>query len=103
LPIETLSINQSIEKAKYSDVAIEASKKQGERQTGKRIFLICENCHWCATLTDASKTGGMEFSCPSCKRKESLSSVPIAENEAFRFSFSEKHGVELDFLPPAKK
>jgi hypothetical protein len=77
------------------------SVRDSSQQTiAKRSFIICENCHWCATLMDTSRILGIDFSsCKNCKSQQPLSSVPIADNETFTFSYSEKHGVELDFMP----
>jgi hypothetical protein len=65
----------------------------------KRSFIICENCHWCATLLGGYKAAIDLANCPNCKIHQALSIVPIADNEVFIFSYNEKHGVELDFMP----
>jgi hypothetical protein len=62
------------------------------------VFIMCENCYWSASLS----TSGINIDlskCPFCKCERPLAIVPIASNEEFTFSYSEKHGVELDFMP----
>lgn len=62
------------------------------------VFVMCDNCYWSASLSCAKQS--MDFSaCPFCKSGRPLAVVPIADDEVFTFSYSEKHGVELDFMP----
>lgn len=56
-------------------------------------FIICDECHWCASAVNTRMFN--PSGCPLCH--EPLSSLPIANNEQYRFSYSEKRGVELAF------
>ncbi|MEO9319139.1 MAG: hypothetical protein ABI361_00535 [Nitrososphaera sp.] len=63
------------------------------------LFLLCESCRWCATFFDKTRASDR---CLECKGSF-LSSFPVMPDEAFIFSYSEKHGVELDFVPRKKR
>jgi hypothetical protein len=55
--------------------------------TGKGVnFLLCPSCFWCASCLspDSSFTRG-----PSCIEGD-IESIPIAENEIYRFSNDKK-------------
>jgi hypothetical protein len=57
------------------------------------IFMLCENCFWCATYLEKTK---VVDKCPKCSSTV-LSSFPIMPDESFVFSYDTKRGVELDF------
>jgi hypothetical protein len=57
-----------------------------------RTFIMCDSCFWCASgLRKVELTN-----CPVCN-KETLSSLPVARNEKYSYSYSEKRGVEVTF------
>jgi hypothetical protein len=59
----------------------------------RKQFLICESCFWCASILRGSTLVGR---CPCCK-SSMLESIPIATGESYRFDYSMKRGVMLDF------
>ena len=62
------------------------------------VFIMCENCYWSASLANTRQPVDLS-KCPFCKSNRPLAVVPIEDNELFTFSYTEKHGVELDFMP----
>jgi hypothetical protein len=58
------------------------------------IFILCENCYCCATYFDKARFPTDK--CPECSSTE-LTSFPIMSDDAFTFSYSKKHGIELEF------
>jgi hypothetical protein len=60
---------------------------------GKVRFLICDSCFWCASILG---NGAPVSICPRCKNSV-LESIPIATGESYRFDYSTKRGVMLDF------
>jgi len=59
----------------------------------KAQFLICNSCFWCAsTLTDCFAVS----KCPSCG-SNGVETIPIASNETYKFNYSAKDGVTLEF------
>ena len=78
-------------------LAVDGATKNN--QASKHLFVMCESCYWCASLIDTNRKEIDLKSCPNCKIQQALSTVPITPNEMFTFSYSEIHGVELDFMP----
>jgi hypothetical protein len=65
----------------------------GIEKQQKRLFVICDNCFWCAS---AINTHQFEVnSCPECNNPVSL--LPIANNEEYRYNYTVSRGVELEF------
>jgi hypothetical protein len=61
------------------------------------IFILCDNCYWCATYLDKTRIPG-ENRCPQCDANNNeLTSFPIMSNESFTFDYNDKRGVELEF------
>ncbi|MEO9320045.1 MAG: hypothetical protein ABI361_05175 [Nitrososphaera sp.] len=91
--------------SQHTSAESEASGSIFESSLPSRVFVMCENCYWSASLLQ-TKALSSDFlpridlsSCPACKASQPLSTLPIADNEVFEFSYSERHGVELDFMP----
>jgi hypothetical protein len=64
-----------------------------------RVFLICDDCFWCAS---ALKSRLVEIDCcPQCQKQ--ISSIPLADNEGYTYSYDKGHGVELDFWSSRKR
>jgi len=59
----------------------------------RRLFVICDNCFWVASATDAEKFDAT--SCPLCN--ERISSSPLVDNESYSYNYDERRGVEVDF------
>jgi hypothetical protein len=68
-----------------------------------RQFAICEYCHWCATFfvnsvsEDTMNDHSFRF-CPMCNKENSVSQMPLQKNEAYRISFEDKRGLDMQFL-----
>jgi hypothetical protein len=61
-------------------------------------FLLCSTCYWCAS--DIS--GKSKFTkCPSCNSVE-VESMPLFDNELYKFDYHPKRGVTLEFLNAVK-
>lgn len=85
------------------------TKKSTIRATdGSRLqptpeFILCERCYWCATYLDNNRLldEGVDDNkskiCPRCYAIDSLTSLPIMNNESFTFSHTAKRGIELEF------
>jgi hypothetical protein len=60
----------------------------------KRHFVICNSCFWCASLySDLRRI----IKCPLCNSYTNLESIPISENESFKFNYDSGKGIELEF------
>jgi hypothetical protein len=64
-------------------------------------FLLCQSCFWCASYTSPflykRMTKETITKCPSCN-EENLESLPITENEKYRFDYDTKRGVTMEFF-----
>jgi hypothetical protein len=75
----------------------------GSRLQSAPEFILCERCYWCATYLDNNKLldEGVDDNkskiCPGCYAIDSLTSLPIMNNESFTFSHTAKRGIELEF------
>jgi hypothetical protein len=61
--------------------------------SAKRHFIICNSCFWCASLYSDSRT----IKCPGCNCYSNLESIPISENESFKFNYHSRTGIVLEF------
>jgi hypothetical protein len=57
-------------------------------------FLICESCFWCASCLNVAKMTVTKF--PSCGYAR-LESMPITDNEIYKFGYDPERGVTLQF------
>ena len=67
-------------------------------------FIICQSCFWCASclssqiLSTIAETNDFPLlKCPSCI-DGNTESIPIAENEGYRFYYDTKRGLTMEFL-----
>ena len=64
-------------------------------------FLLCQSCFWCASYTSPflykRMTKETITKCPPCN-EENIESLPIAENEKYRFDYDRKCGVTMEFF-----
>jgi hypothetical protein len=74
---------------------MELVQKTKERQA---VFLLCENCFWTASAID--REGYELVMCPACAQKR-LSSIPIATNESYSYSFSQTGSLDVCFSAKA--
>ncbi len=57
-------------------------------------FLLCESCFWCASCLNVAKRTVTKR--PSCTDAR-LESMPISDNEIFKFEYNPERGVTLEF------
>ena len=57
-------------------------------------FLICESCFWCASCLNVAERTVTK--CPSCTDAR-LESMPISDNEIYKFEYNPVRGVILEF------
>jgi hypothetical protein len=71
---------------------------------GRINFLLCPSCFWCASClssqilsTMSSAEDSSVAKCPSCI-KGNVESIPIADDEEYRFDYDVKRGVAMRFF-----
>ena len=87
---------------------------EGDGDTGGRIsndadngvnFLLCPSCFWCAsclpyqmlrTMAVANNSASLA-KCPSCI-EGNIESVPVVENEEYKFDYDIKRRVTMEFF-----
>jgi rubrerythrin len=65
--------------------------------TKQRHFLLCESCFWCAS---SIYLVSMDWICPVCSRNNNnnkVESIPIQNNEIYKFDYNQRRGVILEF------
>src|SRR5215208_5034092 len=69
--------------------------------TKQRHFLLCESCFWCASSIYLLS---MDWICPVCNNNNNnnyysskIESIPIENNEMYKFDYNQRHGVILEF------
>jgi hypothetical protein len=67
-------------------------EKTDETDKGVK-FLLCSSCFWCASCLSPDSTF---TECRSCSRGN-IESIPIAENENYRFNSDIKRGITIEF------
>jgi hypothetical protein len=87
---------------------------EGDSNSGRKIlddydgrinFLLCPLCFWCASCLHSQMLGTMTVAkdsdsmvkCPSCT-EGNIESIPIAENEEYKFDYDIKRGVTMEFF-----
>jgi hypothetical protein len=62
------------------------------------IFILCDNCYWCATYIDKNRTPVGNI-CPNCNTNTNeLTSFPIMLNESFSVDYNDERETELEFM-----
>ena|ERR671919_2243544 len=88
--------NQSIIQNNYNlfvSLKVKASERRNARISDEVSFLICRSCFWCASYLSPDFTF---TKCPSCI-EGNIESLPIAENEDYRFNIDWKRGITMEF------
>ena len=57
-------------------------------------FVLCEKCFWCASIFETAR--GNLTKCPGCYGNN-IEFIPICANEVYKFDYSTKRGVTLEF------
>jgi hypothetical protein len=80
---------------------INTNKLSNEKKriiTKQRHFLLCESCFWCAS---SIYLVSMDWICPVCSNNNNnnnkVESIPIQNNEIYKFDYNQRHGVILEF------
>jgi hypothetical protein len=64
-------------------------------------FLICQSCFWCASYISTQfykrNTEKIITKCPFCN-SGNIESIPIAENEKYRFKYDKRRGITMMFF-----
>jgi predicted Zn-ribbon and HTH transcriptional regulator len=61
----------------------------------QKYFLICKSCLWCSSSYFLSNID--KFSrCPICHQDE-IESLPLSDDEVYKFDYSSKRGISLEF------
>jgi hypothetical protein len=78
-----------------------SSRNRKTRISDEIYFLLCQSCFWCASYTspflNKRMTKEIITKCPSCN-EENIESLPIADNEKYRFDYDTKRGVTMEFF-----
>ena len=80
----------------------------GTRIYDKVYFMICHACFWCASYISpqmsckmatvtTTKDSTSLTKCPFCT-EGTIESIPIAENEDYRFDYDAKYGLVMKFF-----
>jgi hypothetical protein len=77
----------------FVSLKVKASERRNYRISDEVSFLICRSCFWCASCLSAESTF---TECPSCV-EGNIESLPIAENEDYRFNVDLKRGITMEF------
>jgi len=72
----------------------EKENEHGSTYLGKRFFLMCKSCYWCAScLMDDQAYFSI---CPECLT-DKMEWLPISQSEYYRLDFDQKLGMVLQF------
>ena len=71
-----------------------SNEKKKRITTKQRHFLLCESCFWCAS---SIYLVNMDWICPVCNNSNKIESIPIQNNEIYKFDYNQRHGVILEF------
>ena len=78
---------------RFDDVTIDIDNR--DIIVAKEIhFLLCESCFWCASCLNVAERTVTK--CPSCTDAR-LESMPISDNEIYKFEYNPVRGVILEF------
>ena len=71
---------------------------RNKRISDKIYFLLCESCFWSASYLSTSYNIMKDpiTHCPLCNT-EKIESMPISDNEEYRFEYNMKQGIMLEF------
>jgi hypothetical protein len=69
-----------------------------EYDTKNRLFALCENCYWTASILKKVET----LRCPICLC-EKVSLMPLCKDETYEYSIDPKQGLQIKFSLLTKK
>ncbi len=58
-----------------------------------KYFVLCNSCFWCASQV---KSNVLFMTCPLCGCAK-IDCMPIAADEKYSLTYSDKNGIELEF------
>jgi hypothetical protein len=59
----------------------------------KLSFVICEECFWCLSMMSSARSISKCIVCSSNR----IASIPLAQNESYRYTVTEMGGLEIKF------
>jgi hypothetical protein len=94
--------NTTTTNAAYHPNTDKLSNEKKRIITKQRHFLLCESCFWCAS---SIYLVSMDWICPVCSNNNNnnnnnnnkVESMPIQNNETYKFDYNQRHGVILEF------
>jgi hypothetical protein len=89
----------SIEKSRVYNTLDEHITNSNNDNTDAKVvakihFVLCELCFWCVSCLNVAKRTVTK--CPSCNELR-LESIPIFNNEIYKFGYDPKTGMMLEF------
>jgi len=57
-----------------------------------RLFALCENCYWTATILKKVKG----YQCPFC-HSDKVALIPLGNDERYEYSLEPKQGIQIKF------
>jgi hypothetical protein len=88
-------------KMRAQDSNLDDIKREYAGISDKIYFLICQSCFWCASYIYTQyylrNTEKIITKCPSCIADD-IESIPIAENERYRFKHDARRGITMMFF-----
>jgi hypothetical protein len=79
---------------RYTNTDKSSIEKKKRIITKQRHFLLCESCFWCAS---SIYLVSMDWICPVCNNSNKIESIPIQNNEIYKFDYNQRYGVILEF------
>jgi hypothetical protein len=99
---QDMTINQNVQKDIFSYIRNKLCTNglRTALPTNKKRFILCESCFWCASsYVDFDKKMNISTEkCPLCQNGR-IESLPISDNEIYRFDYGLKRVSTLEFLP----
>jgi len=88
-------------KMRAQDSNLDDIKREYAGISDKIYFLICQSCFWCASYIYTQyylrNTEKIITKYPSCNA-DNIESIPIAENEKYRFKHDTRRGITMMFF-----
>ena len=99
---DTTNTNATTTNTAYHPNTDKLSNEKKRIITKQRHFLLCESCFWCAS---SIYLVSMDWICPVCSNNNNnnnnnnnkVESIPIQNNETYKFDYNQRHGVILEF------
>ena len=78
----------------HCELKVDLLKENESIYLGKRFFLMCKSCYWCAScLMDDQAYFSI---CPECLT-DKMEWLPISQSECYKLDFDQRLGMVLHF------